>query len=158
MGAEAIFKTLGAARGFFLKTITDLNDEQLLEIPEGFNNNVLWNVGHILYAHCGMTYRPCGVELPIPDSYTDLFKGGSSPSDWSETPPISEVMELFKAQGKQIQTDYAAGKFENYNKVDLFDGYALENIEEALGFNIFHESIHVSTVGKMVKALNAVKA
>ena len=158
MSAEAIFKTLGAARGFFLKSIGDLSDDQLLEVPEGFNNNVLWNVGHILHSHYGLTYSPCGVDSPLPDSYVQLFKGGSSPSDWSETPNIVEIMDRFKAQGKQIQEDYAAGKLTNYKKVELFEGYALENIDEALGFNIFHESIHVSTVGKMVKALNAVKA
>ena len=158
MSAEAIFKTLGAARGYFLQTIKDLNEEQLLEVPEGFNNNVLWNVGHIVHTHCGLTYGPCGADSPIPDSFVDLFKGGSSPSDWSETPSIDEVMGLFKSQGEQFQKDYAAGKFENYNKVELFDGYALENIDEALGFNIFHEGVHIGMVVRLVKALNAVKA
>ena len=158
MAQDSILKTLNAARGMFLKQVKDLSEEQLLVVPEGSKNNVLWNIGHITYSNCALTYRPCGLALPVPDNYLDLFKSGTSPEDWNEIPAIDEVMGNFKTLTAKTSEDYKAGKFGEYNKVDLFDGYSLESIEDALCFNIFHESVHIGTVAKLVKQLNAVKA
>jgi len=39
---------LKKTRIFLLDLIKDLTTEQLNEIPKGFNNNIIWNLGHLI--------------------------------------------------------------------------------------------------------------
>lgn len=151
MANEALFKATNVTRSLMLKAIDGLTDEQLLKTPEGSKNNILWNLGHIAHSSCGMTYGMSGLDLPVPATYADLFKGGSSPADWSETPDCQEVVEHMKSLNQQIQTDYEAGKFDGFKARELFPGYSLDNPEDAIHFNIFHEAVHLSTVTALKK-------
>ncbi len=38
------------ARYYLLDGIKDLSADQLNQIPEGFNNNILWNLAHMVAA------------------------------------------------------------------------------------------------------------
>ncbi len=158
MSAESVLKTLQACRGFFQKAVNDLSEEQLLEVPDGSNNNVLWNMGHIVYSNCGMTYRRCGLDMPIPEAYIDLFKAGSSPSDWADAPPVKEVVDHFNTGTAKICEDYRAGVFKDFEAFELMPGYKIESIEDVLAFNIFHESVHIGITSKLIKQLNTVSA
>ena len=142
MSPESLIKTLMVTRGYFRNQISGLSDDQLLEQPECATNNILWHLGHIAHSHGGMTYKACGLDSPTPDSWADLFKGGTSPADWPDDPPITEVKELFATQMDQIVADYQAGKFADFNKIELSPEITLDNIEDALGFVIVHESVH----------------
>lgn len=151
MDIDGIYKAVGAARGFFIQTVAGLSDEQLTKIPEGSKNNILWNIGHICHTNCSIIYGNSGQPLPLPDSYKDLFKGGSSPGDWSEPPSISEVMGHLESLTDQIYADYEAGKFDNFKGFTIFKGYDIDTVEDALAFNVLHESLHVGLVMALKK-------
>jgi len=150
---EALYKATNVTRTLMLKAIDGLTDEQLLKTPEGANNNILWNLGHIAHSSCGMVYGMCGLDLPVPESYADTFKGGTSPSDWSETPDCQEVIGHMKTLNEQIQKDHQAGKFTDFKPRELFPGYTLENPEDALQFNIFHEAVHIGAITALKKKI-----
>jgi DinB superfamily len=143
MSAESLIKTLMISRGYFQNQMSGLSDEQLLLQPEGATNNILWHLGHIAHSHNSMVYKACGLDGSVPDSWADLFKGGTSPADWPENPPVEEVKERFKNQMNEIVADYQAGKFADFNKIELTPQIALENIDESLGFVVIHESVHI---------------
>ena len=158
MSEDSALKAFQGCRGFFQKTVGALSEEQLLEVPDGSTNNVLWNVGHIIYTNCALTYRRSGLDMPIPETYIDLFKGGSSPSDWEDTPPVKEIMDHLNTSTAKICEDYKAGIFKDFEAFELFPGYKIESIEDALAFNVMHESMHVGIASKLVKQLNTVSA
>jgi hypothetical protein len=43
-------------RGFLLEQIADLTNEQLNTIPNGFHNNIIWNLIHSICAQQGICY------------------------------------------------------------------------------------------------------
>jgi len=154
MDTNGIYKTVGATRGFFIQTVAGLSDEQLTTIPEGSSNNILWNIGHICHTNCAIVYGNSGQPLPVPDNYKDLFRGGSSPSDWPETPDVSEVTGLLASLTDQTWADYESGKFENFKGFEIFKGYTIDSLDEAFAFNILHESLHVGLVMALKKRVS----
>ena len=146
MANDTLYKSVRVSRGYLLQVIEGISDEKMLEVPEGAVNNVLWNLGHIVHAHDRFTYGACDVESDVPASYTDLFKGGTSPSDWDEPPSIEEVMGHIKNATDKTYSDYAAGKFDNYNAFELAPSLTIRNIDEALQFNCLHEGVHIGII------------
>lgn len=146
MANDTLYKIMRTTRGYLLKEISGLNVEQMLEVPKGAVNNVLWNFGHIVYAHDRITYGACGLESDVPASYAESFKGGTSPSDWEEPPSVDEVMGHIKKGNEKIYTDYAAGAFDNYNGFEMAPGYSIDRVEEAIQFNCLHEGVHLGII------------
>ena len=155
MADENILNTMDICRGYLQNIIGKLSDEQLVTVPGGANNNILWNLGHLAHSHAGLTYGPCEVPLPIPDSYEDLFKGGTSPANWEQTPVVSDVKEEFNGLYKKIRQDYKSGVFAAFKPRELMPGATLENIEQALGFVCIHEGVHI---GSIISICNLMKA
>ncbi len=155
MADANILSTVGLCRGYLLQMIKDTSDEQMLVVPAGAHNNILWNLGHLAHAHTGLTYGPCGLTPPIPENYGDLFKGGTSPSTWDAAPDLAEVKEYFHSTHAKILEDYQAGVFDGFKPRDLMPGVTLGNIEQALGFNCIHVGVHIGTI---ISILNLMKA
>jgi hypothetical protein len=50
---EIIKKT----RTFLLEQIKNLGNEEFNRVAEGFNNNIIWNLGHMIAAQQGICYK-----------------------------------------------------------------------------------------------------
>jgi len=157
MANKTLYKSVRVSRGYLLQVIDGLTDEQMLEVPEGAVNNVLWNLGHIVNAHDRFTYGACEVESDVPESYTDLFTGGTSPSDWQSPPSIEEVMGHIKEATEKTYADYAAGKFDNYNAFELTPVLKIKNIDDALQFNCLHEGVHIGIILSLKRLIGVTK-
>ena len=44
---EFLFNQLKAVRGDTINVVKELSESQADSIPEGFNNNIRWNLGHV---------------------------------------------------------------------------------------------------------------
>ncbi len=154
MADANILNTAALCRGYLMQMIKDTSDEQMLVVPDGAHNNILWNLGHLAHAHVGLTYAPCGLTPPIPENYGDLFKGGTSPSTWDTAPDLAEVKENFRASYAKLLEDYQAGVLDAFKPMDLMPGITLNNIEQAIGFNCIHEGVHIGTI---ISILNLLK-
>lgn len=51
MSVDSLLRNTQAARTYMQQKVDDLSEAQLLEVPEGAGNNVLWNVGHIVLSN-----------------------------------------------------------------------------------------------------------
>jgi len=155
MADENILGTIELSRGYLLQTIAKTSDEQLLIVPEGANNNILWNLGHLALSHAGLTYGPCELTPPVPENYGPLFKGGTSPSSWDDAPSVDEVKECFHATHSKMLEDYRAGVFDGFKPKDLMPGVTLNNVEQAFGFNCIHEGVHIGTIISILNLMGA---
>lgn len=65
------------------KIYLDLFDKyplvQLNKIPDGFNNNLIWNIGHIIVAQQSLVYRGSNLPMYISDDLVNLYKPGTTP-------------------------------------------------------------------------------
>lgn len=150
MDRAALGGLLVGTRGYFLHNLEGVTNDQMLSVPDGMGHNVLWNLGHVVHSLYSMTYKPCGLPMPIPDSYEKLFKGGTSPKDWEATPDVTEVMEHMQNSSKIVAGELSKGTFNGFTKLDLA-GTPLTSIEQVLGFHLYHEGIHLGMCMELKK-------
>ncbi len=149
MGNTAVQKNLDiltTTRRLLQKATVDLSPETLSRIPDGFNNNVLWNVGHVVVTQQLLCYKLSGMALGVDDATVEMFCKGSSPKDWATTPDYQALLGPLHGLVETTRRDYAAGRFGGYNTYTTSTGYTLSSIEDAIAFNNFHEGIHLGYV------------
>ena len=72
-------KTFELTSSMFLAVVNDLEnltDDQLTKIPEGFNNNILWHVGHVLVSNEFFMFGYPQTDTGLPQSYVSGQRSG----------------------------------------------------------------------------------
>ena len=132
-------------RLFLLKQITGFTDEQLNKIPDGYNNNIIWNLTHLICAQQGICYLRAGQTALVTDKYITPFFTNTKPERILEKQEIEEIKGLFISTIDELQTDYDKKIFSNYTpSPNIFRVYGIEisSIDDALEFLLYHEGYH----------------
>lgn len=137
---------LSSERKMILLGVEDLSDEQLLKIPSGFKNNILWNLGHLVVTQQVLHYTLTRNELKIPKEMVSLFRTGTAPDTWNETPDIEQIKSLLIELPKLLVEDFQAGKFSEFRAYKTSTGFQLNTFEDAVNFNHFHEGAHTGII------------
>lgn len=151
----SVFSTLRKQRQLIHRTVSEMSREECLAIPPFRRNNVAWNLAHIITVQQGLAYALTGNPMNIPDEYRQWYFRDTSPADWSGEPDIPRLLEELLHLPEQTEADYAAGKFAQFMPYTTTTGVSLETIDDALGFNIFHEGIHYGIILSIRKELAA---
>ncbi|MCA9839159.1 MAG: DinB family protein [Trueperaceae bacterium] len=133
-------------RQWYKKLFEALSDDALNHIPEGFNNNILWNAGHVVLVQQRLTYGLSGLPIGIDESFNHFFKPGSSPANWQTKPDTKLVHDLLLSLPEKFEQDYQAGIFKTFQPYTTSTGFHIASFEEAVIFNNFHEGIHLGTI------------
>ncbi len=155
MTREELAALLDSQHMFLCGAIDGLTEVQLLEIPKPMSNNILWNLGHLVYSVTGIAYHPSGLPLPIPKNFQEWFQSGTSPSNWTEAPSVEDVAECFRISIPNVSKDLNDGKFDGFEPFKLMPGLELKNIEQALGFHVWHAGVHMGAVLALRKLIEA---
>ena len=59
--------------------------DQLNEIPAGFNNNLIWNLGHIIVSQQLLCYAASGITPLVEPGLIGKYKSGTRPSGRRQT-------------------------------------------------------------------------
>lgn len=153
MTPDRALNILSFYRDVLLRELGELDDQEVMVVPEGYSNNVLWNAGHILYYSCFSTYRPSGQAIPLPEAYKELFKAGSSPADWTAPPSPTEIVGGLKDIQTRMENDYHAGVFDSFTPFNNGPTLELRTLSEALMFHIAHEGEHIGRITCMKRQL-----
>lgn len=138
--------TLKKTRENLLNVIKDLSNEQLNEIPIGFNNNIIWNLGHLLATQQVICYFRAGLKMPIDEQHFANYKPGTKPDTIIENAAISKMKELFLSAVSGFELDFESNVFQNYNSWTNRFGIEITTIEDAMTFVLFHEGIHLGYI------------
>ncbi|GGD75440.1 hypothetical protein GCM10011514_44200 [Emticicia aquatilis] len=136
-------------RLFLLKHIEGLSVEQLNEIPQDFNNNIIWNVGHMLSAFQSLTYKRAGLPEKIQENYFKPFVPGTKPEQFFDGETIEIIKSLLVSTIDVFMIDYENKIFENYTKSEGIERtYNIEvaTIDAALDFLLYHEGLHIGYI------------
>jgi hypothetical protein len=129
-------------RKFVSKIVNSMSDEDLLLIPDNFNNNIIWNVGHLVVTQQLLNYKLSGLPLLLDEDVAEMYCKGSNPKKWSAKPDIQQIKSWITELPQKLKEDYSQGLFKNYNSYTTSVGVTLNTIEDAIRFNNFHEGIH----------------
>ena len=137
---------LRKTRANFLNVIEDLTIEQLNKIPQGFNNNIIWNLGHLLVTQQSLCYLKAGLKTTIDDHYFLNYKPETRPNGFVESAEVEKIKELFISAVGQLDSDYNKNAFTNYIPWTNRYGIEITNIDDAISYVLFHEGIHLGYV------------
>jgi hypothetical protein len=140
---QANLYTLSESRRLGLDLLENTSSEDLLFIPNGFSNNILWLAGHSYYVQIRLTYSLSKIKVEIPQCISDSFANGTSPKDWKATPNIDFLKENYSKAPQQLNLDIENNKFNEFTPFTTQAGTRLNNLEEAIAFNNFHEGLHL---------------
>jgi len=145
------FDLLRKVRELVLKSIDGLTLEQLHTIPEGFKNNIAWNIAHLVVTQQLLHYKMSGNDCLIPDDLIDANRKGTLPSSKFTQVEFDEVIELFMGLTDTLEEDYNEGIFIQYKEYETSTGFVLDSIDTAIAFNNFHESLHLGVIMSIKK-------
>lgn len=144
-------KTLRIA---LLKMVEELTTEQLNEIPAGFNNNIIWNIGHLLSSQQGLCYMRSGLPITIEEKYFLDYKVDSKPEQFVDAAGIATIKELLLTAIDRFDEDYHKNIFTGYHAWTNRYGITLTTIDEAISFIFFHEGLHFGYVMALKRIVN----
>jgi len=133
-------------RKLLIGLIEELSTEQLNQIPAGFNNNIIWNMGHLIAAQEGVCYKRSGLELKTDEAFFQSYRPGTKPEGFVGADEVERIKTLLLSTLDELQADYDAGIFKNYTSVVTRYGIALTNVEDAINFLPFHEGLHIGCI------------
>jgi uncharacterized damage-inducible protein DinB len=148
--SELIFKHYELARGKFISNVSDL-EEGFAEVqPEGFNNTIRWQVGHVLTVAEQFMFGFPKKSTHLPANYMELFATGTSPAAWQgDVPHLQELIVQLQDQIARIKEIPA----ESFNQRLKTPFLGQETFGELTNFAIFHESIHLGQIQAMKRVI-----
>ena len=133
-------------RSHFLEALNTLSNEQLNKVPEGFSNNIIWNVDHILVIQQVLIYKRSGLEMNISDELYQIYKSGSKPERIITAAEVEELKVLLESTMNTTKADLLAEKFQSYQELTTSTRFHIDSFETALQFNNYHEGLHLGYV------------
>mgnify|MGYP000200325209 FL=1 len=145
------FDILTKTRAIVLYYIKELSLDQLHIIPDGFNNNIAWNIAHLVVTQQLLHYKLSGNDCLVSDELIAAYQKGTSPSVKFSQQAFDEVLELFQGLPSTLEEDFEAGIFKEYSAYKTSTGFVIDSMEKAIIFNNFHESLHLGVIMSLKK-------
>ncbi len=139
----------------FNKIITTTPLEHLLIIPENFNNNIFWNISHVLVTQQLLVYKLSKLHTRLDWALVKKYSKGTFPENHVSTEEVQQVAEALLATPKWTKEDYKNKIFKEYEAYTTSANVVLANVEDAIAFNIFHLGLHMGTVQAIQRKLMA---
>lgn len=144
---------LKATRANILKQIDGISLEQLNLIPEGFNNNLIWNAGHVAVTQQLLCYAMSGLEVKLPKDIISIYRKGAKPEKAVSQEEVDQIKAWLTESIDWLAADLEARIFKTFKTYPTSYGYTLTSIEDAVTFNNVHEGMHLGYIIAMKKHL-----
>ena len=143
-------------RKSFNRIIEKTSLEDLNTIPKGFNNNIIWNIGHIVVTQQLLAYKLSGLPMMITDELVGKYRKDSKPEGNVSQAEVDALKLLLFSTVEKTREDFENGIFKNYQEYTVSTtGNTLTNIDEAFQFIAFHEGMHLGYVMALIRAIKA---
>jgi hypothetical protein len=147
------FDILKKNRILILKLIENYSIEELNKIPQGFKNNIAWNVVHSLVTQQLLCYKFSNLPLKISGELVELYKKGTSPQKDISKDDFEKIKAHFIEIPNQLEIDFNNQIFKTYKEYTTSVNVTLKDINSAIAFNNFHEGIHLGYILALKKLI-----
>ncbi|QII70534.1 DinB family protein [Apibacter sp. B3706] len=145
------FEIFKIYRKSLVQEIDDLSLEQLQKIPEGFKNNIFWNVAHTLVSQQILHYKMSGLNPLITNDWIENYQNGTFPRFVITEDEIDYLKSKLIITAEQLEEDFNEKRFESYTEFETKMGIVISSVEDAINFNNTHEALHYGIVSSMKK-------
>lgn len=140
-------------RRLMSKIMDNYSLEDLNKVPEGFNNNLIWNIAHVVVTQQLLVYKLSGLPMMIDDELVLKYRKGTKSEGFVDQAEVEKVKELMFSTLDQTEKDIEASIFKEYQEYPTSTGFVLKSTEDAMSFNNFHEGIHLGYILALKKSL-----
>ncbi|MGE9310834.1 DinB family protein [Niabella sp. CJ426] len=136
-------------RAILLSDTAQLTIQQVNHIPLGFNNNIIWNMGHLLVISEDILYGSIEANRPLHEFEIMGFKRGTKPGRDIDSKTITSIRESLAATAPSFRKlmDHASLAHPELQYDDLIRSIVSK---VSLGFLIFHEKMHISAINNIM--------
>lgn len=127
--------------------------EELNKVPDGFNNNIIWNIAHTIVTQQLLVYKLSGLPMLVSDEMVAAYSKGTKTEKDVTQAEVDAIKNLLFSTLKKTEDDYKTKIFKNYHEYTVSTNSTLRNVEEAIEFNNFHEGIHLGYILALKKSL-----
>ena len=134
------------SRNMVSKLIQGFTLEQLNKVPAGFNNNLIWNVAHIIVTQQVLVYKLAGLPVMVSDELIEKYKKGTKTEHEASQEEVDEILSLLHKTIEQTAIDIDNNLFQNFNEYPTSTGFVLKSNFDSMSFNNFHEGSHIGVI------------
>ena len=142
-------------RKILYKFLKETPKEALLQIPNGYRNNIWWNIAHVVVTQQLLVYKLSGQPMQLNDTLVEKYKKGTVPDGTAADEELELVKRLLFSTTEATEQDYEKGIFKNYNEYTTSANVTLRSVEDAILFNVFHEGLHLGAILSLQKAISS---
>jgi len=148
-------ETIIATRKLLIQLVEELSGEEINVIPPGFNNNIAWNLGHVVATQQVLFYRLSGLPLLLPDALVAKYAKGSKPEAMIAATEIIYLKEAAVTLMQQLIIDLEKNAFTGFKPYATSFGVQLNNIQEVIKYITMHEGLHLGYAMAMKRVLQS---
>ena len=126
---------------------------ELNTIPKGFNNNIFWNIAHLIATQQLLVYGLSGLAMQVNEEFIEKYRKGSKPNSSVTEVEVNDVRRLLISTIDKTKKDYQDGIFKDFKPYTTSTNSTLTNVKQAIDFNNFHEGIHLGYILAIKKSI-----
>ncbi|MFT4092359.1 MAG: DinB family protein [Niabella sp.] len=127
--------------------VSETSIDDLNQIPEGFNNNMAWNFGHLVVSGYSLVFRVTRVDPDFEIPYFDKYKKGSRPEAPVSKEEITALISLSGVFAQSVKDALNANRFTEIAPYTTGTfGLPITNIENMLATVALHDTVHWQTI------------
>jgi len=138
-------------RKIFHYYLKQLSLDKLNKIPEGFNNNIIWNIAHTVVTHQLLMYKISGHQMHIPIEWVKLFAKDTKPERYFKADEVKLIDAALFSTYDQFEKDLANDLFNDFKPYQTSTNMVLDSVETTQSFLLFHDGIHLGSVLALAK-------
>ncbi|RIA08362.1 DinB family protein [Flavobacteriaceae bacterium MAR_2010_72] len=127
--------------------------EQLNKVPNGYKNNIIWNIAHTIVTQQILVYKLSGLPAIVSEDLIEMFRKGTKTERDLTQAEVDEIKGLLFSTIEKTKEDYENRVFQTYHEYTVTTKSTLTTVEEAIAFNNFHEGIHLGYILALKKSL-----
>ena len=127
--------------------------EELNKVPEGFNNNIIWNIAHTIVTQQLLVYNLSGRPMLLSEEMVAAYRKGTKTERDLSQDEVNVIKGLLFSTIEKTKEDYDNNFFQSYTEYSVSTKSTLSNVEEAIDFNNFHEGLHFGYILALRKSL-----
>ena len=135
--------TIQATRKLFLTLLESLSIDELNIVPQGFNNNIIWNFGHVIVSQQILCYKLAGLPLKIDDTFVSKYSKGTKPETFINDTELIFLKLQAVSLIEELVVDLEKGVFTSYNNYTTSFNVELNSVKDAVKFIAMHEGLHL---------------
>ncbi|MEO7424158.1 MAG: DinB family protein [Fibrobacteria bacterium] len=141
-------------RAFTLKFLMTMEAEEAMRIPEGFRNNLHWQLGHLLYTQDVILFEGCGMPSPFPSAFPGYFGMGTSPRDYDPLiPDWDELLALARRHHRSLPEQVTGHLHQPLPAPRKLMNISMLTAGDTLPFLLAHEGEHLGHIKRLRKFL-----